>query len=240
MSECIQTVEVGGLPVTPFKSMEQAVNTICSNEGVLPGFAVAINAEKVISASDNPDVKRNLMLGTLLYADGIAVVKTIQKKGIENTRVPGCDLWKELMKKAALNNKHVYLLGAEESVNKQTANKLSEEFGLKSLTRRNGYFGDVSQIIAEVEAIRPDIVTVAMGSPRQEQLITKLREVHPEGFYMGVGGSYDVYVGTVKRAPTLFQKLHLEWFYRLLMQPKRIFRQHVYLRYLYLHFMGKL
>ena len=240
MSNSLQTVNIGGLPVTPFISMEQAVKTICSDSHILPGFAVAINAEKVISASENPEVKQNLLLGTLLYADGIAVVKTIQKKGVENSRVPGCDLWKELMLKAARTNKHVYLLGAKEHVNQQTAEKLRQEFGLKSLTRRNGYFEEESLVIEEVRTIRPDIVTVAMGSPKQEQLITKLREAHPDAFYMGVGGSYDVFVGTVKRAPKVFQKLHLEWFYRLLAQPKRIFRQSALFKYAYKHMTNRL
>jgi len=235
-----QAVQVGTLPITPFKSMREAVETVCSESGVLPGFAVAVNAEKVISARDDVAIRENLLLGTILYADGISVVKTIKKKGVDNVRIPGCELWLELMKKAAQTGKRVYLLGASEETNKLTASKLSDSFGLNNLTRRNGYFDDEQDVIADILRLKPDIVTVALGSPKQELLITKLREVHPDAFYMGVGGSYDVFVGKVKRAPKLFCDLHLEWFYRLISQPKRIFRQMNLFRYFYLHLTGKL
>ena len=240
MTQERQTVSVASLPITPFKSMNEAVNSILSKGGVMAGVAIAVNAEKVISAMDNSNVKNNLLNATLLYADGIAVVKTIKKKGVENERIPGCELWEQLMSKASMMGKKVYLLGASEDTNLKTANKLNSLYGLTNIVRRNGYYDSEEDIIEEVTNNRPDIVTVALGSPKQELLIAKLREAHPDAFYMGVGGSYDVFVGNVKRATKWIQKIHLEWFYRLILQPKRIFRQHVYLRYLYLHYMGKL
>ena len=84
------------------------------------------------------------------------------------------------------------------------------------------------------------VVIVALGSPKQEQFIQRCKEQHPEAFYMGVGGSFDVYVGNVKRAPNFWIKLNLEWFYRLISEPKRIFRQYKLLKFLYLFLFNKI
>lgn len=240
MTQQPETVLVGNLPISTFGDLDEAIGSISQDNLVLPGFAIAINAEKVISALKDENLKACLLSATLLYADGISVVKTIKSKGVENSRIPGCELWVELMKKVAGSGQSVYLLGASEETNKATADKLEEEFGVHNLTRRNGYFEDDQSIVDEVISLKPDIVTVALGSPRQEFLIAKLREVHPSAFYMGVGGSYDVFVGKVKRAPNLFRQLHLEWLYRLLKQPSRLFRQFSLLHYFVLHVAGKL
>ncbi|STW66146.1 putative UDP-N-acetyl-D-mannosaminuronic acid transferase [Klebsiella michiganensis] len=84
------------------------------------------------------------------------------------------------------------------------------------------------------------IVTVAMGSPRQEILMRDCRDVYPQALYMGVGGTYDVFTGHVQRAPKFWQDLGLEWFYRLVSQPSRIKRQARLLRYLRWHYTNKL
>lgn len=240
MTQQPETVLVGSLPISTFEELDEVIGAISQDNLVLPGFAVAVNAEKVVSAIEDQSLKACLQSATLLYADGISVVKTIKSKGVENSRIPGCELWVELMRKVAESGQSVYLLGACEETNKATADKLREDFGVHNLTRRNGYFGDDQSIVDEVTSLKPDIVTVALGSPRQEFLIAKLREVHPGAFYMGVGGSYDVFVGKVKRAPRVFCQLHLEWFFRLLSEPKRIFRQFSLIKYLYLHFTRKL
>lgn len=240
MKEKLKSVMVGSLPILPFNNMQEIINHLSPNGTVEPGFAIAINAEKVVASLADPKLRNVVQQGTLLFPDGIAVVKTMRKKGVASERIPGCELWVELMKKVAESGQSVYLLGASEETNKATADKLKSEFGLQNLVRRNGFFEDDQSIINEVARVKPDIVTVALGSPRQEFLISKLRHVHPDAFYMGVGGSYDVFVGKVKRAPKIFCDLHLEWFYRLISQPKRIFRQGSLLRYFYLHITGKL
>lgn len=240
MNDKRKTILVGGLPITPFLTIEQAVETVFVGDKVLPGFAAAVNAEKVVSALQNSKVKASLVSATLLFADGISVVKTIQKKGVNNCRIPGCELWVELVHKAARLDKHVYLLGGREVINQKVAKKLSDDFGLKTVSRRNGYYKYDSEVFKDLEKVKPEIVVVALGSPKQEELIVKLRECYPDAFYIGVGGAYDVFVGGVKRAPKIFQKLHLEWFFRLLSQPKRIFRQSALLKYAYRHYTNQL
>lgn len=240
MTQYQETVLVGSLPISTFRNLEEAIGAISTDKLVSSGFAVAVNAEKVISAMKDENLKDCLLSASLLYADGISVAKTIKSKGVENSRIPGCELWVELMKKVAESGQSVYLLGATEETNKATAIKLKEQFGVYNLTRRNGFFENEQSIIDEVARLKPEIVTVALGSPRQEFLIAKLREVHPGAFYMGVGGSYDVFVGKIRRAPKLLRQLHLEWLYRLITQPRRIVRQFSLLHYFVLHVAGKL
>ena len=240
MTQYQETVLVGSLPISTFRNLEEAIGAISRDKLVSSGFAIAVNAEKVISAMKDENLKDCLLSASLLYADGISVVKTIKSKGVENSRIPGCELWVELMKKVAESGQSVYLLGATEETNKATAKKLKEQFGVYNLTRRNGFFENEQSIIDEVARLKPEVVTVALGSPRQEFLIVKLREVHPGAFYMGVGGSYDVFVGKIRRAPKLFRQLHLEWLYRLITEPRRIVRQFSLLHYFVLHVTGKL
>lgn len=233
-------VNVGGIHITPFSSMENAVDFVIQGNNVTPGFAVAINAEKVLSAQKNPSVMEVIRNATLRYADGIAVVWTIKQKGVSNARIPGCDLWHELMRKAGKQNLPVFIIGATPEVNSKTADKLKMDFNVNLVGSVDGYFKDEEALIQQVANSGAKIVTVGMGSPAQEKFINACREVYPDAFYMGVGGTYDVFVGHVVRAPKWMQKIHLEWFYRLASDPKRIFRQHVLVRYLKLHILKKL
>ena len=105
--------------------------------------------------------------------------------------------------------------------------KLKEEFpGIQIKGYRDGFFkdGDKDKLIVELQNKKPDIVFVAQGSPRQEWLMSDLIDQHP-ALYMGLGGSFDVYTGLKKRAPKFYQRLGLEWFYRLLKEPTRFSRQ---------------
>lgn len=240
MVEQSQKVLVADLPLTAFESMEAVIKTIFSEKKLLPGFAIAINAEKVVASMSDPEIRNIIQQGTLLYPDGIAVVKTMKKKGVASERIPGCELWLEFMKRVSKTGQHLYLLGASEETNKITAEKLKEQFSIHNLTRRNGYFDDEKSIVDEVARLKPGIVTVALGSPKQELLIAKLRQINPDAFYMGVGGSYDVFVGKVKRAPIIFRRLHIEWLFRLLMQPKRVFRCMPLLKYAFRHYTNQL
>lgn len=231
---------MAGLPITPFLSLEEAVGTILDNNKVLPGFAVAVNAEKVISTLNNKKLSDCLNSATLLYADGVSVVATIKKKGVSNSRVPGCDLWLEIMRRIAGLDIKVYLLGGKESTSKAVERKLRQVYGVNQVKRRNGYQESDNVFLDDIVAFRPDIIVVALGSPKQELLIRRLRKVYPNGFYMGVGGSFDILAGEVKRAPKIIRSLNMEWLYRLLTQPSRAVRQLSLVKYVYMHITNKL
>jgi UDP-N-acetyl-D-mannosaminouronate:lipid I N-acetyl-D-mannosaminouronosyltransferase len=107
---------------------------------------------------------------------------------------------------------------------------------------RNGYDGtrDVDTLTRELASVQPDLVFVALGSPKQELLIERFRAAHPTGLYMGLGGSFDIYAGVKKRAPLWMQRRGLEWLFRFLSEPSRAPRETKRLKFLALLVMGRL
>lgn len=235
---------VGTLPLDLFRSMEDAVKHVITDDGnVIPGSAIAINPEKVIRALQEPDVRDAIMSASIRYADGIGVVKTLIRKSKQKvSRIPGCELWEAIMQKSGEFNLPVYLVGASAETIHETKYKLRKQYNVNVCAIQDGYFDKSKQheVIEKIGQMQPKIVTVALGSPRQELFIQECRKICPNTFYMGVGGSYDVYTNKVKRAPRYYQKMNLEWLYRLLSQPKRLFRQSNLLTYLYLEFTRQL
>lgn len=227
---------VGGVPVESFANMNEAVSAVFSQSdgSVRPGFGIAINPEKVMKAKSNPEVMGALLSATLRFADGIGVVWAIRSKGDQHAaRIPGCELWEALMNEAGKLNQSVFLIGARADVLSQVQQKLVSKFGVNVVGSQDGYFSAAQQneLIDRIKASGAKIVTVAMGSPKQELFISSCRVVYPEAFYMGVGGTYDVFTGNVKRAPAWACKFNVEWLYRLVMNPSRLWRQLVLLRY---------
>ncbi|SNY44383.1 UDP-N-acetyl-D-mannosaminouronate:lipid I N-acetyl-D-mannosaminouronosyltransferase [Arsukibacterium tuosuense] len=235
-----EQVKIGVINVAAFNNMAALLGYIVPAEGpVFAGSAVAINPEKVLSASRNPQLREVIEAADIRYADGIGVVKAMRRRlGRHVERIPGCELWQELMLRAAHYQVPVFIIGAKPEVLAQTRDKLIAA-GTRLAGAVDGYFSDEAALIDQLKHTKPRIVSVAMGSPRQELLIQRLRQAHPDCFYMGVGGTYDVYTGNVKRAPALWCKLNLEWAYRLVLQPSRIGRQLGLLRYLWWYWTGK-
>ncbi|EII2401665.1 WecB/TagA/CpsF family glycosyltransferase [Vibrio parahaemolyticus] len=227
-----KTCEIGGLDISAFDSMEHAVDSILHQGNVVSGFAVAVNAEKIVSSYEKADVKRILESASIRYPDGAGVSLVMSKRGCPSARIPGCDLWLELMKGAAQLNVPVFIVGAKPEVNQQTVDKLKQKLNVNVVDACDGYFKDEAELINRIKESQAKVITVALGSPRQENFINKCREVYPDAFYMGVGGTYDVFTDRVKRAPQWAQKYNLEWFYRLACQPTRIARQLKLVKYL--------
>lgn len=240
-STAIAEVGIGPVQVSAFANMAQLLSYIIRADGsVYAGSAIAINPEKILTALENPQVLAVIQQADLRYADGIGVVKVMQKRlqrPVE--RIPGCELWQALMARAAEYRVPVYLVGAKPEVLTQTRDKL-QQLGVPVVGATDGYFKDEAQLLQAIKASGARFVSVAMGSPKQELLIQRIRAVHPDCFYMGVGGTYDVFTGNVKRAPALWCKLNLEWAYRLLAQPSRIGRQLRLFRYLWWVLIGKI
>ncbi|QGM80163.1 lipopolysaccharide N-acetylmannosaminouronosyltransferase [Otariodibacter oris] len=193
------------------------------------GILIAINAEKVIISESDPIIRDVLHNAEYNYADGISIVLSIKKKYPEYTdiqRIAGADLWVGLMKKASQLNMPVFLVGAQAVTLAETNDKLVE-MGVNVVGTQDGYFDRESEeeIIQRIAQSGAKLVTVALGSPKQELFIQKAQSIYPDALYMGVGGTYDVFTGKVKRAPQFWQKLGLEWLYRLLSQPTRWRRQ---------------
>lgn len=186
---------------------------------------VAVNAEKILHATDQSRAIINRNLG---YPDGIGAVWALHKKGHKDVvKIPGCELWLDIVKQH-YNDKSFYLIGGKQEVIEATVIQLKQEFsGINICNFRNGYIKsekEEADVIEDIKKHSPDIVFVAMGSPKQELLMERIQKQH-QAVYQGLGGSFDVYTGNVKRAPKWWVRNNLEWTYRLINQPSRIKRQ---------------
>ncbi|WP_318388503.1 lipopolysaccharide N-acetylmannosaminouronosyltransferase [Enterobacter sp.] len=233
-----------GLNLIGWRDMQHALDYLYAGGVMKQGTLVAINAEKMLTVEDDAQVRALIEAAEFKYADGISVVRSIRKKYPQAVveRVAGADLWEELMARAGKEGTPVFLVGGKPEVLAQTQQKLRDRWQVNIVGSQDGYFKP-EQRQALFERIRDSgakIVTVAMGSPRQELLMRDCRVVHPDALYMGVGGTYDVFTGHVKRAPKVWQRMGLEWLYRLLSQPSRLTRQLRLLRYLVWHHRGQL
>lgn len=237
----VQQVRVGPVAVSAFADMTQLLEHIIRPDGsVFYGSAIAINPEKVMSAMRDSEIAAVIEQADIRYADGIGVVKVMRKRlGTRVQRIPGCELWQALMLRAANYKVPVFIVGAKPEVNQQTADKLKQQ-AVTLVGAVDGYFKDEAALIAQIKQSGARIVSVAMGSPKQEKLIQRIRAQHPDCYYMGVGGTYDVFTGNVQRAPALWCKLNLEWAYRLILQPSRIGRQLGLAKYLWWYWTGKI
>lgn len=222
MKESDKRVCVNGINIYPFTSFQQLLEFADAHKGIL----VAINAEKIIHATDQTRAIINRNIG---YSDGVGAVMALRKKGHPNaTKLPGCELWLDLVRSLSPKGRSFYLVGGRQEVIEETVAKLRQEFPhINIVGYRNGYLTDEeqrSQLINDVAKKHPDVVFVAMGSPKQELLMEEMFQRHP-AIYQGLGGSFDVYIGRVKRAPEWWVNHSLEWLYRLLNEPSRIKRQ---------------
>lgn len=188
-------------------------------------FVVTANPEIVMSANENPEFMKILNYDAdYVTPDGIGVVKAAKILGTPlKERVTGYDLFSWLMKLANERSLRVYLIGAKPKVIHAIQTKIAREYSdIQLVGAKDGYFKDDLEVVAyQIERAEPDLVFAALGSPRQEQLLDILRKNLLPALMMGVGGSFDVFSGMVKRAPQFWQKAHLEWFYRLLKEPSR-------------------
>ncbi|MED4970384.1 WecB/TagA/CpsF family glycosyltransferase [Parageobacillus toebii] len=188
---------------------------------------VAVNPEKLIAANKDENVKQLINSATYQIPDGIGVVLASKLKGGRITsRVTGIDMMERLIELSAKKGYRVFLYGAKEEVVKKAKENLEAKYpGLQIVGYSNGYVNDYDSLVQKINESNADILFVALGSPRQELWIkTYMNDLNVK-VMQGVGGSFDVFAGHVKRAPKLFRNLGLEWFYRLVTDPKRFKRQ---------------
>ncbi len=143
-------------------------------------------------------------------------------------RVPGADLMQTICAESGKRNVKIFIYGAKEEVNAKAVEKLRERHpDIQIVGRRNGYVRpeDVSGLILSIKESNADVLFLALGSPKQERWMKEFGPQCGVGVCMGIGGTLDTITGKVKRAPKFFQRIHLEWFYRLAKQPSRFWRQ---------------
>lgn len=167
--------------------------------------------------------KKSVQNADLLIPDGIGIVKLMNKKGLETERCPGIDTMKFFCELSGKFDKGIFLLGTKDETLKKAKSNLEKKFNSKISGMHNGFFSkDQDQnIVDKINSSKSDFLFVGMGIPRQEDFILKNYEKINSKIIMGVGGSIDVFAGEVRRAPVLYQKLGIEWLYRMLKEPKR-------------------
>lgn len=190
-------------------------------------LVVAINPEKLMKAKEDPELKALLNRAEFQIPDGIGVIIASKLiKGNITSRVTGVDMMDLIVREAARTQKSIFLYGAKPGVADKAAQQLVATYpDLIVAGTQDGYEQDTSKVIDTINTAQPDILFVAMGSPKQEQWIEQHRDNLYPILYQGVGGSFDVLAGNVKRAPTAFQRMGAEWLYRLLKEPSRLKRQ---------------
>lgn len=190
-------------------------------------FIITANAEIAMYARENKEYLELTEKSNYIVADGIGIVKgaKLLNKNIPE-RIPGVELMMDMIKYANLNDKKVYFYGAKPETIEKMVNILKNKYTkLNIVGYHHGYHDDSdNKIMNEVIQLKPDYVFVAKGCPLQDEWIIKVLDNVDKGVFMGVGGSFDVISGNVKRAPEIWQKLNLEWMYRLLNNPQRIGR----------------
>lgn len=233
-----QTIDVLGVSISKI-TMEEATRKV--REFVHSDSFHSIytpNPEIVMLAKNDSEFHHILEEADLVVPDGIGVVIASRlKKGDKlPERVAGYDLVQNTMKDAVKEGYKYYFFGSKPGISEKAAEKMREAYpGIQIVGTRDGYFKpeDEAQIIEDINASGANILLVALGAPRQEKWIENNRHLLPHvRVAVGVGGSLDVMSGTVKRAPEAFQKVGLEWFYRLLKEPTRFKRMLVLPKFL--------
>lgn len=233
-------VNIGGIDVDCFNNLLEATEYILENCLSTATVAVAINPEKIMMYRQSSEIAKIIDSANLRYLDGMGAAFAASKKlNKKVNRIPGCELWESLMIRSTAHKSPVYLIGSSKEVLAATVNKLGK-LGVNIVGSHDGYYKNESDVINDIIFKSPKILCVALGSPRQEVFMLKCKEQGVNCFMMGVGGTFDVYTGSVTRAPDFFCNLNLEWLYRLLSQPSRIFRQMNLIKYLILYLRNKL
>jgi len=218
--------------ISPEQACEAALAFL---DGDMPRVIFTPNPEMVMLARRDADFAAVLAAADLVVPDGIGIVYASRLTDSKIARrVPGIDLLADIFSHIKDTGASVFLLGGAPGVADDAAAKLAVSFpGLNIVGTYHGYFKDAddAEIISKIKDAKPDILLVGLGIPRQEKWIIRHKDAIGAKLLMGVGGSFDVFSGRLARAPKIFQKLGLEWLFRLLRQPNRLWRQRVLLKF---------
>ena len=212
--------------LTMDETVQRIMDLVAEGESVQH---VVLNASKVVMMSKDEQLRKVIAACPIVNADGQSVVvasRLLRRRLPE--RVAGIDLFLELVARSAGDGRSVYFLGARDEVLEEMIRRFLQQFpGLRIAGSRNGYWDDDAAIVEQVRAAAPDLVFLAIPSPRKEFWLAKHLPEMGVPFAMGVGGSFDVVAGKVKRAPVWVQRIGCEWVYRLVQEPRRMWKRYL-------------
>lgn len=225
-------ISICNIPVDPL-TMQETIELI--DKAIIERRSihhVVINAAKVVNAQNDEALKESIVSCDIINADGQAIVWAAR---FLNNRLPervaGIDIMENLVKLAADKKYRIFFLGAKEEVVREVVRRYSSMYGKEIIAGyRNGYFtNDEEAVVAkQIADSGASILFVAMSSPKKEIFLNTYKYVIQTPFIMGVGGSFDVVSGLVKRAPVWMQRTGLEWFYRVIQEPGRMWKRYLF------------
>ena len=219
----IDVLGVGFDNVTMAEAVEQGM-ALLHSEG--SHYVVTPNPEIVEACRENGAARAAVNGADLVLPDGIGIIKGAAMLGTPlKEKTPGIEFAAHMMERMAGEGMSLYLLGAKPGIAEQAAEKLSAQYpGLKIAGTHDGYFKEDGPVVEDIRQSGADCVFVCLGAPKQEFWMAKNGPATGARLLCGLGGSLDVFAGTVERAPKFFCDQGLEWFYRLCKEPKRIGR----------------
>lgn len=228
----MKRIRIGNIPVDAL-TMKETLTLI--HQGIAerqPLHHVVVNAAKIVNAQKDPELMESILNCDIINADGQAVVwaSRILNKPLPE-RVAGIDLMQELVASAAEKKYRLFFFGAKEEVVRDVVDKYSRLYGPEIIAGyRNGYYNEEEEavIAQQIAESRPHILFVAISSPKKEIFLDRYKHLFNARFIMGVGGSFDVVSGRVKRAPLWMQRNGLEWLFRTMQEPRRMWRRYLY------------
>jgi len=225
------TVDILGIPilsVTIHEALDLIHQAIHNKEHLHIGV---VNAAKIVNMKKNPGLREDVLSSDVIFADGASVVWASRILGRPlPERVTGIDLMTGMLDRGNIHGYRVFCFGATEEVSQKVAERIKSDYPNVVLAgRRNGYFSyaeeeTIAQNIADSKA---DILLVAITSPKKENFLARWSEKMGVTVCHGVGGSFDVMAGKVERAPESWQRLGLEWLYRLKQEPGRLWKRYL-------------
>ena len=225
MTSSLPRYRVLDVPFHPIDNVTARAQCLAAAESDHFHLMVTLGTEMVMNAQHNGEFKRIVEGAEIVVPDGIGLVLAARLAGLDAPeRVAGVELVKELIKSAPPETSF-FFYGAAPGVAQAAVDRLNDDLGgINCAGVLDGYVQDPEEVLSAIETASPKVLLVALGSPRQEDFLEKNRlrlESCGVRLGVGVGGSFDVYSGTVERAPVWAQKLHIEWLYRILSQPSR-------------------
>lgn len=215
-----KTVQLQGLNVDSF-NFEDAIKYA----NTISGQVITINPEMINNAVNNPQFAKIINEAELVIPDGIGVEIGLKILGNNVRRIAGIEFSRKMIDVFAEEGKSIGLIGAKpEIIEKAVANIKAETPDVNIVYIQDGYFKDEEKVLDDIKQKQPKLLLAALGSPKQEEFIYKVKSLLPNTLMIGVGGSFDVWSGVVQRAPEIYQKLGLEWLYRTVKEPKRFKR----------------
>lgn len=209
-----------------FKEAVNLVNSYVQGDELKMVFTP--NPEFVMKAQEDLEFKEILCAGDLVVPDGIGIIKASQIHNLNlPERIPGIELMEKTLEFCNRSQKSIYLFGGKPGVAEIAAENIKKSYpNLKIAGVRSGYFEEFEnlKILDEINGVKPDVLFVGLGAPKQEKWIYRHKKTLNTRVAMGIGGAIDVWAGVARRAPHIYRKLGLEWLYRLLKNPSRIGR----------------